>query len=395
MTNDLQSSVNIVVLLALPEEHDCFLERYPATADISTDSHVRQLHDIGVNGYNLISVLAQDQGADNAAAAAYEATKDLFPDLLVCLGIAGALSKDMNLGDIAVSSEIIDVLHSSKVSDVGKSSSRNDFSPRTFQVDPALQAGCRFFRSHPNLRVYLQEWAEEAGAARKAVCASFDKDIEGLSTLLETKFLIGPIVCGPVVGSKALKTRLLQINRKALAIETESGSIFRVARDASIPAITIRGISDHADPAKGKLETSTGDAVRKLAMQNVMSFFEKLTANNPGFMQVAGRHAVERRNGQSIVPTNSGPGDIFAKAVNRIQSHLEEMSAEYKNCPNDAPLPIPRVQKLQLDDDPFGEDDGPITLGQALKEDRRIFVKVAKSYPEKAIAWSGSSALTT
>lgn len=103
--------VNIVVLLALPEEHDRFLEQFPHIGECNTERLVRLRHDIGLSDFTLTSVLAENMGSDNAASATYAAIADLNPDLIVCLGIAGALSNDVVLGDVCIASEIIDVLH--------------------------------------------------------------------------------------------------------------------------------------------------------------------------------------------------------------------------------------------------------------------------------------------
>jgi nucleoside phosphorylase len=64
----------------------------------------------------------------------------------------------------------------------------------------------------------------------------------------------GAIVCGSVSKSKAYNKKLRSIERKILAIETESGGVFAQATAKSIPALTIRGISDHANRDKGELE---------------------------------------------------------------------------------------------------------------------------------------------
>src|SRR5689334_2455681 len=94
-------TVNVVVLLALAEENDRFLEMFPSNGDVSTDTLVRLTHDFGVRGYTLTSVLAANMGSDLAGSAAYAACEDLHPDLVVCVGIAGGLSDDLNLGDVA------------------------------------------------------------------------------------------------------------------------------------------------------------------------------------------------------------------------------------------------------------------------------------------------------
>jgi nucleoside phosphorylase len=110
-------TTNIVVIIALPEEHDVFLEAFPSTGDVSDETHVRLRHKFDLDGFTLTSVLAEGMGADYAASAAQSGVRDLRPDLLVCLGIAGSLSADALLGDVCIGTEIIDVLHNMKIID--------------------------------------------------------------------------------------------------------------------------------------------------------------------------------------------------------------------------------------------------------------------------------------
>lgn len=386
--------VNVVVLIALPEEHDTFLEAFPAVGDVSSAHLVRLSHDLGVDGYTLTSVLAANMGSDLAGSAAYAACEDLMPDLIICLGIAGALADDLNLGDVAVSNEIVDILHNSKVGDRGaRGASRPELSPRNYAVDTSLQASCRFLRSHPNLQSHLARWVSGSEERRRDVQERIrGTAVPALEADAAPVFQVGPIVCGPVVISRALVRQLKELNRKVLAVETESGGIFRVCQEKAIPAITIRGISDQADPNKKRLEKTTKNLVRTLAMENATRFFEVLTCN-PAFMNVAARHADQRRSGKTVLAQTVGPEEIIRRIECDIERILEEASAEYKNRPSNAPLPLPRIQKLVFDDDTVEVDEKPIPVFDAISTEGNVFIKVARSYPEKTIAWSMAQTL--
>lgn len=389
-------TVNIVTIIALPEEHDLFLERFPSKGDVSTRELVRLSHELGVRDYTLTSVLCEGMGSDCAASAAYSACESLHPDLIVCLGIAGSLSDDCRLGEVCVSNEIVDVLHNSKVKDTHSSgkASRAELSPRNYPVDVALQASCRFVRSHPNLRGHFSRWSKESTERRNELIKAVGQaDIPGLDAGNSLSFHVGPVVCGPVSVSKALARQLKEINRKVLAIETESGGVFRVCQEKGIPVITVRGICDKADANKGKLEALTRNEVRSLAMRNAIAFFEVLT-KNAAFMNVATRHASVRRAGGSMAPVPPGPAETVRRVEEQIVATLEASSAEYKNRPNEAPLPLPRVQKLLLEEDIGSElEHTPVSFFDAVSAEKAIFVKVPRSYPEKAIAWSVAKAM--
>lgn len=390
MANNPQQSANIVVMIALSEEHDRFKAKYPPIQDLSSGTLVRIRHQCDIPNLNIISVLANEQGADHSTSAAYSACNDLNPDLIVCIGIAGTLTDDLNLGDVAISSEIIDILHSAKISDVGKrGGSRPELSPRNFGVNTALQASCRFFRSHPDHELPLHEWISSCKDRLDRLSNTIGdlQFVPGFFPDTQPMFLVGPIVCGPVVVSKALSKQIKEINRKTLAVETESGGIFRVAQDNSVPAITIRGISDRADPDKKRLESTTKNAIRQLAMDNAIALFTRLI-NIPSFTAVAFEHAGERENGSLQTKGGPGPQEIIKLVEDQIISVLEELSPNYKNRQNNAPLPLPRIQKLIMEDDFATGDEHPISIYDAISQDRAIFLKVARSYPDRALAWS-------
>jgi nucleoside phosphorylase len=90
---------------------------------------------------------------------------------------------------------------------------------------------------------------------------------------------VGSIACGAVSKSEIYVAALKKLDRKILAIETESGGVFEVARGASVPAVTIRGICDYADKNKTKLEQQTNNQARVVAADNVVTFVKAQLEN--------------------------------------------------------------------------------------------------------------------
>ncbi|MDX3810248.1 hypothetical protein ACXIUS_05065 [Bosea thiooxidans] len=90
------------------------------------------------------------------------------------------------------------------------------------------------------------------------------------------------VVCAAVSKSEKYNNKIKNVDRKIFAIETESGGILAAAKRRGVHALTIRGISDHADQAKDQLEASTGGDIRSLAAGNAATFF-RLQFDNPRF----------------------------------------------------------------------------------------------------------------
>ena len=347
------------------------------------------------------SILASDMGADAAAVSLDSALTDLDPDLVICLGIAGSLNDDAMLGDVCLSSQIVDVLNNSKVVDQPirrrkpthqrpknrskvQTAIRTELSPRTYIVDEQLSAAPRFLRSQPLQASVLADLVKSLGERWSKFTDDEPKAAELVNAARTPEFHVGPIVCGPVTVSKGFKDRLRDHNRKILAVETESGTVFRVCEARRIPSVTIRGISDYADKNKTRLEQDLKDTLRRIAMANACDFFSAML-RNVMFLRAAVEHA-QPGNAVTHMPVDDEEL-LFLNSRSAIQAHLERASAEYKNRPLDAPLPIPRVRRAAPGEDADEYHSSPRSVFEALNEDRRIFIKIPRSYPEANVAW--------
>lgn len=396
------TTANVVIFVALAEEHDQLLNELPAIADFSDDLHVMSEHDCGVRGYRIFSVLSKEMGD----AAAYEAVEiaidKLSADLIVCIGIAGSLSGDLKIGDVAVSNEIIDISQNIKISErpvkirrrpgkrksaarVPRTEQIIELSPKSLPVSIHLSSSFRFVRSHPTLKIEHAKWVQQASARRTALSEQIGS--AGLAAELESdpNVEVGLIISGPVVASGAFRKTLKGIDRKVLAVETESSGVIRAADKKGIPSITVRGISDHADVDKNALERTTKNAARKLASLNAITYL-KIQLNNPRFMRIAEAH---RSSDQlPISQQTEGPEATLSKVDRNIDDYLQVMSPEYKHRPNGANLPIPRVKKEVFENKLSDEEYRPREILEAIRESRRLYIRIPKSFPNQTLAWS-------
>ena len=150
------NTCTIVVLIALAEEHEHFLKVFPYKGDLSENSQICLEHDQPNKRVRLISVLANQMGAQSASESAEFAISKLVPDMIVIVGIAGAVSGDVAIGDVCVSNEVIDVLHNNKVTDKrGKSDIA--FAPDFYSIDADLVSCFTFLRAHPKLKEFMSD----------------------------------------------------------------------------------------------------------------------------------------------------------------------------------------------------------------------------------------------
>lgn len=198
--------------------------------------------------------------------------------------------------------------------------------------------------------------------------------------------------------SEVYNEKLRGIDRKALAVETESGGVFDECRRRSVPAITIRGISDHADAAKSELEKSTGGAVRRLAALNAATFL-KIQLSNRYFIQVLDnrRAAKTQLPSLSTTPPLKNDRDLVA-AIAEIGEHIDEqlreLSPDFKLQQRGYRLPTPRMRQIDSGATASPRRD-PIEIRDALKSRSTALLHLARNYPDNSLPWVLANDLLT
>lgn len=385
--------VDIVVIIPLEEELIEFFDIFPSIEDISTENILMHRVSSGNPELSMLVVQQFGMGKTHAINATSLAFSKFDAGVVICLGIAGSLSGDMNLGDVCYSGAVIDVLDNSKVVDItDDEGSDTELSPTHFRTPVELTSAMNFIRTQPAMRDLYLEWqAERAKVANDLIPGRVpgpngtDRTIEAPSTKS------GTIACGAVSKSKIYNDKLRKLDRAMLAIETESGGVFSQAQSfGNVPAITIRGISDYADKDKGKLEEASKGGVRRLAASNAASFL-KLQLNNHHFSsKIKGR----RFSGQSeLILSESSPApdplaNFLSEACEEIDVMLKKLSPEYRLQPRGYRLPLPRVRKVS-DVDAIGIDsfNAPISILDALEQHDRVFLSIPRSYPDQSVSW--------
>lgn len=374
--------VTIVSLIALPEEFAIFQKIFPFKADHTSDTRLCIEHQSGAPGVRLISVLAEEMGAQSARDSAIHSISSFDPDLVVVIGIAGAISSDLSVGDVCVSNEIFDVLNNNKVSD-NKGKTEISFSPDVFNVDAELVSSFRFLVCHPKLIDAYNNWRKKISS--KITDAELNKEISDLP-----KLLIAPIACGPVSASPKFNDRLRKLNRKIAAIETESGGIFQELSRKKIPAIAIRGISDLADDKKADLELRTKGLAREMAMENAAELLS-LQIKNDWFVNVAKRYSSSRVSAsqQQLFANEKITRNPVAELEKEIRSHLKDCCPDFRTRPDGFYLPVPRATRITYTEDLDGSNvEGPEEIVDCLKKNDRIIVKMPRSFPSQALGWA-------
>jgi len=265
ITSGPGSPVVIAVVVALSEELTFILDALealdcPAVIDRgSPNGQLAYICDRATaegHSVRLVFVLV-GKGQERAAAQTTIVVHERQPQMVVSLGIAGALSTDIGTGDVAVGQEVRSYLANAKARPDGEGRFEFALAGEGVPCDALLvsRADQLSFTSRPALRAGHDRQRARAGT---------------LEALADFKVLCGPLACGPAVSAAdEFKAWLLRSKRDYLAVDTESSGagtatalagMLRLVRFAAI-----RGISDGGDKHKNTLEAETKGAARRLA----------------------------------------------------------------------------------------------------------------------------------
>ncbi|MDT3395735.1 5'-methylthioadenosine/S-adenosylhomocysteine nucleosidase [Streptomyces sp. B1866] len=221
------------------------------------------------------------EGNQGAAALTERAVAVFDPRAVAFVGVAGGLKQDVRLGDVVVATHVY-AYHGGKDED-GE------------------------FLARPRVWALSHELEQTAKAVRRdgAWGGSLPAGVREGPPAVHLK----PVAAGEVVLNSAaspLRRQLRRTYQDAAAIEMEAAGVAQAAHlNASLPALIVRGISDHADGRKSDTDAEGWQAV---AARNAAAFaFRVLRALDPPDGPTgAGRPGPEP---QGAGPGGSGPGD--------------------------------------------------------------------------------------
>lgn len=185
---------------------------------------------------NIIFCTLNQMGMPHTAILATKVIYNFSPKIILMSGICGGIGKDVNLGDIIISTKSYD--YSS-----GKIFEDED------HIDFKFNANC--INVSVGLHQNLSELQQNDVLSKSIIPHIYDN----IHLNPKPKIHVGPIATGPfVVASQKIINKILELDRKILSVDMESYSIF-LARDffSSVNSpivISVKSVSDRADQAK-------------------------------------------------------------------------------------------------------------------------------------------------
>jgi nucleoside phosphorylase len=382
---------DVGVIVPLEEELLEFQRVFHFIDNLSLDTALRYSFNTDTGGLTGIVVQQEDMGKTHALRSTNCLLEDFDIGLLVCLGIAGGLSSDVNIGDVCYSDRIIDVYDNAKITEKKRGKIEIEFSPNNYLTDRQIVASFNFCRTLPELQPKYLSWQESRLQAAKKLIPGTFTGRDGPQQIAAPNTISGKVVCASVSKSPGYNEAILKLERKILAIETESGGVFEAA--GNVPAVAIRGISDYADLDKNKLEKETHGNARALAAQNA-SHFLKLQLQNPYFEKYLLRlrgigPLVSKSNTPAILGSKPSVPALLEAVANKIDTTLRDISQEYRLQKQGYVLPIPRVRikRSAITQSPKKVRNRPLDFREVVAENSCAIVGTSRNYPDKGLPW--------
>jgi nucleoside phosphorylase len=223
-------SADCAIVTALSSELDKVLFHFRHAKQIVDEERGGRVffETMSPSGLHLVGASSIGMGQLNAASLTRDVIDRYSPKSLILVGITGGLEKNIPLGDVVVSDQIIDY-------ELGKVTPKG-FEPRwsAYPVDSSILQKAQSFRNN--------SWVEYVRTERP----------DGIKNI-DPKSNIGLYLCGnKVIADEKTAGALKSFWRKASAIEMEAAAIAAMLRQMTEPPsfIVIKGICDYADSSK-------------------------------------------------------------------------------------------------------------------------------------------------
>lgn len=267
---------DVGIVVPLKEEFRVFFERINGRCTDVVDGgrtyYVFEAPTVGGGAsYRCVVTVMGDMAPTRAGIVAEKLLGKWQPELIVMLGIAGGIHKDVRVGDVIVATQVDNYVEGAKVSDDEKTI-KFERTHDSFKSDGGVVDRARNFEFSESAR--YSAW-KAAGAARHQALLAAHPNLGPEVLAVEPEVREGHVASGPVVlVSKNFAQWIKDGDRACLAVEMEAAGMMIAAYldPNKTSTLVLRGISDLADDRKATLDQVGGGALRALAMSNVTSF---------------------------------------------------------------------------------------------------------------------------
>ena len=272
---DKKPLIDVLVVVPLSEELEVFYEVFPYEEDLSERDFLISKVKSPTPSISVYLIKLKRMGNAAARDACNYFLARYTVGLIICYGIAGGLQKDLRLGDVCISHDVLDLSDQSKIEDQDGALAIS-LSPTHLDVELNLCSRFGFVCENPAYANLKHGWEAAYQDYLSTLQCKFPKEFPNIRTHIRqnTRVFFGSIVSYADIASDTFKQTLKSLDRNVLAVDTESAGVFECATNHDTSAITIRAISDFSDKSKSQLEADTHGLFRDIAAMNAARYLE-------------------------------------------------------------------------------------------------------------------------
>jgi nucleoside phosphorylase len=219
-----------IIIVPLEEEFENVLTNFNFVEDLSSDRQIMFSVSIPDRPLEILLAKQSKPGRTGTQETTLNCLDTFDAGVLICIGIAGGLSSDVMIGDVCYTGSIIDVLDNAKASETPDASHNLALSPTTYSSPREISIAITLDRLSPNTKGDHEAWTSKREKdAQLVIPGEFSGKNGKKERIVKPSAREGSIVCGFVSASPEYNRKLMAIDRKILAIETESGALFSIA----------------------------------------------------------------------------------------------------------------------------------------------------------------------
>jgi nucleoside phosphorylase len=320
---------NLAIIVPLIEEFRVLRELVPSHIhhpEVDDAIYYYPL-ELGDADSQAVVVVLGDMGTTPSGQLTEKILNTIQPQLVALVGIAGALDRDVTLGDVVVASEINEFLASSKAVPRGEDFIF-EYSGRHWDVSFNIRQCVTNFE-FADKRAW-QSWHQTVSAYRTGI--NLPNNMPGV-VHDAPKLHIGHVASGNTVGAaQGYAVELRGIDRKFLALEMEAAGVAQAARGRQSPIdfLVVRGIADFSDQRKAQLDAAYSGGWRKYAMYSASAFLLELLQSETFrvFFKGDTRRADQLRADQPV----QYPGQTKIAVCSRLLEDWQRL-ADYLDVP--------------------------------------------------------------
>ena len=149
------NKIDLLIYCPLDEEFEQVTPLFPMSKDLTSTFDGSVVYESFINGISIILACGDKMGVTPAISLISDIHEKIGVNNVVCLGIAGQIDTDQNIGDVCYTGQNFDVTQSPKQTDRDL-----ELTSYPYKTSPKITTSLNLFRKHPEYNSIRDKFRE-------------------------------------------------------------------------------------------------------------------------------------------------------------------------------------------------------------------------------------------